>query len=67
MKDKKGIAITYTFQNIWLDKSSEFYNGSKKSWLEKNDIEMYSAHNEEYNSTYHSKIKVKPVDVKSST
>ena len=67
MKDKKGITITNTFQNIWLDKSSEFYNGSKKSWLEKNDIEMYSAHNEEYNSTYHSKIKVKPVDVKSST
>ena len=66
MKDKKGITITNTFQNIWLDKSSEFYNGSKKSWLEKNDIEMYSAHNEEYNSTYHSKIKVKPVDVKSS-
>ena len=67
MKDKKGITITNTFQNIWLDKSSEFYNGSKKSWLEKNDIEVYSAHNEEYNSTYHSKIKVKPVDVKSST
>ena len=73
-----------------------------KSWLEKNDIEMYSIHNEEksvvaerflrtlknkiykymtaiskkvyldklddiinkYNNTYHSTIKMKPVDVK---
>ena len=24
----------------------EFYNRSMKSWLEKNDIEMYSPHNE---------------------
>ena len=75
-----------------------------KSWLEKNSIEMYSAHNErksvvaerfiitlknkiykymtsvsknvyidklddivnEYNSTYHSTIKLKPVYVKSN-
>ena len=28
---------------IWIDK---FYNRSMKSWLEKNNIEMYSAHNE---------------------
>ena len=31
---------------MWVDKRSEFYNRSIKSWLEKNDIEMYSAHNE---------------------
>ena len=56
--DKKGITITNAFQNllkecnrksnkIWVDKRSEFYNRSVKSWLEKNDIEMYSTHNEE--------------------
>ena len=31
---------------IWVDKGSEFYNRSMKPWLEKNDIEMYSTHNE---------------------
>ena len=31
---------------IWVDKGSEFYNRSVKSWLGKNDIEMYSMHNE---------------------
>ena len=31
---------------IWVDKGSEFYNRLMKSWLEKNDIEMYSTHNE---------------------
>ena len=57
LKDKKGIAITNVFQKnlneskhkpnkIWVDKSSEFYNSSMKSWLEKNAIEMYSTHNE---------------------
>ena len=29
-----------------VDKGSEFYNRSIKSWLEKNDVEMYSTHNE---------------------
>ena len=85
--------------------SNEFYNRSMKSWLEKNDIEMYSTHNEgksviaerfirtlknkiykymtsisknvyidklddivnKYNNTYHSTIKMKPVDIKSNT
>ena len=57
LKDKKGIKITNAFQTvlkesnrksnkIWVDKGSEFYNRSMKSWLEKNDIEMYSTHNE---------------------
>ena len=31
---------------IWVDKGSEFYNRSVTSWLEKNDVEMYSMHNE---------------------
>ena len=31
----------------WVDKSSKFYNGSMKSWLEKNNIEIYSTPNEE--------------------
>ena len=57
LKDKKGITVTNAFQNIlkesnrtsnkiWVDKGNEFYNRSVKSWLEKNDIEMYSTHNE---------------------
>ena len=115
LKDKKGITITNAFQNIlkesnrkpnkiWVDKGSEIFKRSMKSWLEKSDIEMYSTHNEgksvvaerfirtlknkiykymtsvsknvyinklddivnKYNSTYHSTIKMKPVDVKSS-
>ena len=46
LKDKKGIKITNAFQTvlkesnrksnkIWVDKGSEFYNRSMKSWLEK--------------------------------
>ena len=31
---------------IWIDKGSEFGNRSKKSWLEKNDLKMYSTRNE---------------------
>ena len=31
---------------IWVDEGGEFCNRSMKSWLEKNDIEMYSTHNE---------------------
>ena len=35
---------------IWIakqiHKGSEFYNRSMKLWLEKNDIETYSTHNE---------------------
>ena len=31
---------------IWIDKGGEFYNRSMKSWLERNDIEMFSTHNE---------------------
>ena len=112
LKDKKCITIFNAFQKIlddskrnpnkiWIDKGSEFYNKSMKSWPEKNDIEMYSTHNKgksvvaqtfirtwktkickytisilknvcidklnnivnEYNNTYHTTIKIKPVDV----
>ena len=31
---------------ICVDKGSKFYNRSMKTWLEKNEIEMYSTHNE---------------------
>ena len=52
LNDKKGVTIVNTFQSIlndskrkpnkiWIDKGSEFYNISMKSWLEKNDIEIY--------------------------
>ena len=113
LTDIKGITVTDAFQKIldesnrklnkiWVDESSEFCNRSMKPWLEKNDIEMYSTHNEgksvsaerfirtsknkiynymtlvsknvcidkldgnvnRYNNTYHSTIKMKPVDVK---
>ena len=57
LKDKKGISIVKAFQinlkqsnrkpnKIWVDKGSEFYNGSFKKWLQDNDIVMYSTHNE---------------------
>ena len=56
LKDKKDITITNAFQKIldesnrrpnkiWVDKGIEFYNRSMKSWLGKNDIEMYSTRN----------------------
>ena len=55
---KKSITIANAFQQISdgsnrkpnkirVEKGSEFYDKSMKSWLEKNDIEMYSTHNEE--------------------
>ena len=31
---------------IWVDKGKEFYSRSIKSFLQNNDIEMYSMHNE---------------------
>ena len=55
LEDKKGIIIT-VFQKVlnksgWkpnkilADKGSEFCNISMNSWLQNNDIEMYSTHN----------------------
>ena len=57
LKNKKDVTIVNDFQKnlddskrkldkIWVDKGSEFYNRSVKSWLEKNDVEIYSTHNE---------------------
>ena len=108
MKDKKSITITNTFQKILNEflnfKCSKFYNRSMKTWLQDNDMEMYSTHNgaksvvaerfirtlknnrykymtsvsqnvyidklhnivKKYNNAFHSTIKMKPVDLKSS-
>ena len=57
LKDKKGITIINDFQEnlkesnrkpnkIWVDKRREFCNRSMKSFLQNNNIEMYSIHNE---------------------
>ena len=57
LKNKKGITVTNVFQRIldeskhkpnktWVDKGSRFYNRSIKSFLEKNNIKMYSTDNE---------------------
>ena len=57
MQDEKGITITNAFQTfldesnskpnrMWVDKGSEFYNRSMESWLQDNDIERNSAHNQ---------------------
>ena len=72
LKDKKGITITNAFQKkltesnrkpnkTWVDKVSKFYNSSMKSMLEKDDIEIYSTHNERM--PYHGTIKMKLVHV----
>ena len=57
LKDKKGVTIVDSFQSIlndserkpnkiWVDKGSEFYKRSMKSWLEKNNIKIYSTRHE---------------------
>ena len=57
LKVKKDITITNAFQKVldkpnrkpskrWVDKGSEFYNKSVKSWLEQDGIEIYSTYNE---------------------
>ena len=56
LKDKRETTISNAFQNFldeskrkpnktWVDKGSEFYNRLMKSWLQDNEIEMYSTHN----------------------
>ena len=56
-KINKSITITNTFQKnlhksnstrnkIWVDKGSEFWNRSAKSWLQNNGIDVYSMHTE---------------------
>ena len=57
LKDKKGVSIVNAFQKILddskrkpnkisVDKESEFYSRSTKSWQQDNDIAMNSTHNE---------------------
>ena len=57
LKNKRGITITNGFQiildesnrkpnKIWVDKGSEFYKRLMKLFLQNNDIEMYSMHND---------------------
>ena len=57
LKDKKRITTTNPFQKplgksnrkpnkIWVDQASALYNRSMKLFLQSNDIEMYSTHNE---------------------
>ena len=57
LKDKKGITVTNAFQRvldkstrkpnkICVDKGCKLYNRSMKSWLQDNDIEIYSTYNE---------------------
>ena len=58
LKDKRGTIMVNVFQSIlnnskrkpnkiWVDQGSEFYNNVFKKWLKKkNNIEMYSTHNE---------------------
>ena len=59
LKGQKGIKIANAFQSfshdfilvnckpdkILVDKDNEFGNKSIKSWLQNNDIEVYSTHN----------------------
>ena len=33
-------------KKIWVDRDRDFHNNSFKKWLQDNDIEMYSTHNE---------------------
>ena len=58
LKDKKGIITTNAFQTILkesnrkrnkicVDKGRQFYNRSIKSFLQINNIEIYSTYNEE--------------------
>ena len=55
LKGKKGTTITNAFQNInepnckpnkiWVDKGNKLYNRSMKSFLQNNNIDIYSTHN----------------------
>ena len=80
VKDNKGVIIVNAFQSIlgslkrkpnkiWVDRSSEFYNSSFKKWLKENNIKIYSVNDivSKYNNTYHTNIKMKPIDVNSNS
>ena len=70
LKDKKGTTVTNDFQKIfhesnlkpskiWVDKGSEFYNRSMKSFLQNNNIEMCLMHNEGKSDKYITSISEK--------
>ena len=57
LSSQRGVSIANAFQKflddskgkpkkIWVDKRSEVYKRSIKSWLQDNNIAMYSTHNE---------------------
>ena len=57
LKDKRGVTIVNVFQSVlncskikpdklWPEKGSEFLKRSMKLWLQENNKEMYSTHNE---------------------
>ena len=52
---------------IWVDKGSDCYNRSMKSWLEENNIEMCSTHNEEKSVIAERLIRAKKIKVKKKT
>ena len=58
-KRQKGVTIANAFQNIlnslkrkpnkiWVDKGSEFFNRSVKSWLEKNNRNVINTQGRTY-------------------
>ena len=52
---------------IWVDKGSDCYNRSMKSWLEENNIEMCSTHNEEKSVIAERLIRAKKIKIKKNT
>ena len=57
LKDKKGTTITNAFKKhldesnrklkkIWVEKGSKFYKRSMKSYLQNNNFQMFSSHDE---------------------
>ena len=38
--------LNFKPNKIWVDKSSEFFSSSIKSWLRSSNIEIYSTHDE---------------------
>ena len=46
LDDSSELYSTRKPNKLQVDKGSEFYNSSFKKWIEDNDIEMYSIHNE---------------------
>ena len=50
----------------WVDKGSQFYNRSMKSWLQDNNMELYAPHNEGKDFVRNSLLeprKIKPINI----